>query len=102
MSTSHRSLARLPLEVFDDLITRPNDIPEDAAVLRNAICNKLKKFPEKSSRQRPNHGMVVFDSITTVGGLLTRISKPTLLRVLDPLLTYGMCVFTFYIIDGAT
>jgi hypothetical protein len=60
---------------------------ESPELLRDAICNKLKKFSAEKSRGRGSS--VTVDSITTVGGLLTRISKPMLMRVLDPILTYG-------------
>lgn len=86
MSAAHRSLLRLPLDVFIDLIQeRAHKDVDNPEGLRRSICSKLKKFP---SRSRMN-GDVVHESITTVGQLLTRISKLTLLKVLDPLLTYG-------------
>jgi hypothetical protein len=89
MSAAHRSIARLPLEIYTDLICeRQDQLAENPELLRDAICNKLKKFADRSSRGG-SRGSVSYDSITTVGGLLTRISKPTLLRVLDPILTYG-------------
>ena len=77
MSASHRKLARLPLEIFRDLSE------EDPEILRTNICNRLKRFPIKTSSKTTTP-----ISVKTVGGLL-QTPKPTLLRVLDPLLTYG-------------
>jgi hypothetical protein len=87
MSTAHRSIARLPLEVYTGLILgrTHNEIGEtNPAELRRLISSKLKKFPLRSN------GRVFYESVTTVGQLLTRISKLALLKVLDPLLTFGM------------
>ena len=92
MSTAHRSLARLPLEVFTGLILgrNHNGVGETSpAELRRLICAKLKKFPRQGSYTHKKNGQVSYDSITTVGQLLTRTSKLTLLKVLDPLLTFG-------------
>ena len=93
MSAAHRSLTRLPLEVYTDLIRgrAHSDVDDNPGELRRKICSKLKKFPTRS-RGKHSHD-VIHESVTTVGQLLTRISKLTLLRVLDPLLTYG----TYYI-----
>jgi hypothetical protein len=83
MSASHRRIARLPLSVFDNLITRPHD-HVDPEALRSAMCSKLKKFPVKSR----NGSSMSFTSVKTVGALL-QTPKKTLLQVLDPLLTFG-------------
>jgi len=100
MSAAHRSLARLSLEeVYTDLICgRAHSDADNPGELRRKICSKLKKFPTRSrlrgsrgahNNNSNNHHDVVYESVTTVGQLLTRITKLTLLRVLDPLLTYG-------------
>ena len=111
MSAFHRNLARLPLDVFENLVvpsyspsteepgngssnssnmarTKPS-IPTAtmatniaATNLRAGICGKLKSVKRKTKT-----GYVV-ESIKTVGALL-RLSRPALLRALDPLLTYG-------------
>ena len=113
MSAAHRSLARLPLNVYSDLIRgrADKDHADNPSELRRKICNKLKKFPPTTttmmrgggggkqlsssnintsgSCNSNNNNEIVHESVTTVGQLLTRTSKLTLLRVLDPLLTYG-------------
>jgi hypothetical protein len=91
MSTAHRSIARLPLHVYTDLILGRShkEVGETSpAELRRLICSKLKKFPRRATHGNGN-GHVFYESITTVGQLLTRISKLALLKVLDPLLTFG-------------
>lgn len=85
MSAAHRSLARLPTDLYRDLILGRAD-SDDPLELRRKICGKLKKFPKQTNS---NNNEIVHESVTTVGQLLTRTSKLTLLRVLDPLLTYG-------------
>jgi RecA/RadA recombinase len=107
MSASHRKISRLPLPVFQDLITRPplNDkdaIDEhDPERLKSAICNRLKRFvvrnngrKNKNSRTAGGGGGGISGispsstcSIKTIGQLL-RLSKCTLLFALDPILTY--------------
>jgi len=83
MSAASRNLARIPLEVFQDLKTSANDDTSSSAQeLREAITNKLKSFPRKTRNG------IVQDGIKTVGPLL-ELSKLNLLRALDPLLTYG-------------
>jgi DNA-directed RNA polymerase alpha subunit len=90
MSASHRKIARLPLEVFDNLLVTPQEEEEqqqhqfDPEVLRSSICARLKRFPIKSR----NATTTSTRSVKTVGDLL-RTSKRTLLHALDPLLTYG-------------
>lgn len=110
MSAAHRSLTRLPLDVYTDLIrgrgrggSSGGDGDDDNVggvenpeELRRKICLKLKKFPVRMRKSRGNNNRgngsdVVHESVTTVGQLLTRISKLTLLQVLDPLLTYEEC-----------
>lgn len=80
MSAAHRSLARLPLEIFTDLRTEHHDDPE---ALRNLICSKLKQTQTRQGKTT--------EPITTVGKLLT-LSSPALLRTLDPLLAHGAFV----------
>jgi hypothetical protein len=84
MSAANRALARLPADLFEDLITRLDDVTDSGEDLRNAICAKLISVPRKTR----NSG-AVYDSIKTVGALL-QLSMPALLRALDPILTYGM------------
>lgn len=83
MSASHRKIAHLPLDVFDNLITRQLDPPRTAEELRSAIVSRLKRFPIKTGK-----GVSTSASIKTISELL-RTSKRTLLLALDPLLTYG-------------
>ncbi|KAG7346880.1 DNA repair and recombination protein radA [Nitzschia inconspicua] len=91
MIASNRKLSRLPIHVFEILITRPphearNDKPDH---LKMAICNRLRKFPVKSShmKQYGRSSTTTTASIKTVGQLL-RCTKITLLLALDPILTY--------------
>jgi hypothetical protein len=81
MSATHRCLARLPIDIFADLITRPEECQQDAASLRGLICSKLQQAHIIQGKMT--------ESVTTVGKLL-RLSSPALLRALDPLLTHGM------------
>jgi hypothetical protein len=91
MSTANRSIARLPLDVFENLSGafenqgEQQQDSESATNLRNAIVSKLRSVPKKS-----RSGTVVVENIHTVGALL-RLPKTSLLRFLDPLLTYGAC-----------
>jgi hypothetical protein len=86
MSAANRALARLPDEVFAELVNRSDEYaPVAADQLRTAICTKLKSVPRKT-----NNSAAVYDNIKTVGALL-RLSKTALLRALDPILTYGTC-----------
>jgi hypothetical protein len=83
MSVSHRSIARLPLEIFENLshcmLSEEPLSPED---LRVTIVKQLKKVPKKKWFR------TVYVCVSTVGPLL-RLPLPTLMRALDPLLTYG-------------
>ena len=80
MSATHRTLARLPLDIFADLITRPETCQQDAASLRDLICSKLQQAHTIQGKTT--------ESVTTVGKLL-KLSSPALLRALDPVLTHG-------------
>lgn len=82
MSASQRTLARLPLQVFEQLINDPVESLKRPEMVREAIIAKLKSFPRKT-----RNGVVV-QSVKSVGDFL-RLSIPALLRALDPLLTYG-------------
>ena len=75
MSASHRSIARLSLDIFTDLSPNQQDDPES---LRSKIAAKLQQVPTRSGKP-----------ITTVGSLL-QLSSPALLRALDPILCHGM------------
>ncbi len=109
MSATHRSLIRLPNDIFTNLIHRqvdPSSSPLSAQQLKSAICTKLQEFNGGNSNGRGNgysngsggnllggggknhHSGVSAAGVTTVGQLM-RISSITLLRILDPLLTYG-------------
>lgn len=109
MSASHRKISRLPLPVFQDLITRlplnNNDsIDEhDPERLKSAICNRLKRFVVRNNGRKNKNSRTAGGgggggrisgispsstcSIKTIGQLL-RLSKCTLLFALDPILTY--------------
>lgn len=77
MSAFHRSLARLPLDVFTDL--RPQQ-QGDAESMRSLICSKLKQTTSRQGKTT--------EPVTTVGQLL-KLSSPALLRALDPVLCHG-------------
>eukprot|EP00536_Pseudo-nitzschia_multiseries_P008586 jgi/Psemu1/325273/estExt_fgenesh1_pg.C_2200006 len=101
---SYRKISRLPLSVFQDLITRPpvenrDDNPES---LKANICKRLEGFRVRvrnSARDRnrnKNNGgggsgislsATTISSIRTIGQLL-RLSKYSLMLALDPILTY--------------
>lgn len=85
MSACHRKLARLPLEVFEDLqTTNPAEQTLTlAAELRATICERLKRF-----RIRSRNGGTQSMSIKTVGDLLCT-PRFVLLQAMDPLLTFG-------------
>ncbi|KAL3944109.1 MAG: hypothetical protein SGBAC_001840 [Bacillariaceae sp.] len=104
MSASHRKLARLPLEIFDNLHMRAQSstqqpISISSEGLRSQICNRLKRFPFRFDNHSSNHNSITTTtttttftttttaSIKTVGDLL-RANKRTLLLALDPLLTF--------------
>mmetsp|Transcript_11394 Transcript_11394/g.17118 ORF Transcript_11394/g.17118 Transcript_11394/m.17118 type:complete len:505 (-) Transcript_11394:127-1641(-) len=70
MSQQHRAVARLPLKIFTNLTS---NYPIEPKSLKEQIVSKLIKR-----------------DITTVGALLD-LSALTLLRILDPLLTYPEC-----------
>ena len=80
MSCAYRNLARLPLPIFAELV---NVVQQDddeqaqqtinAMTMRGSICAKL----QRNSKEAP-----------TVGAFLKQ-SCVTLVRILDPLLTYG-------------
>lgn len=79
MSATYRSMARLPLKIFEQLSFQSNDdeYEESTAMsIRASVCHKLKQPYKKA------------DPITTVGGFLKQ-SCMTLVRILDPILTYG-------------
>jgi hypothetical protein len=76
MSAAQRSIARLPLAVFDVKEKDDNTEAADVEVLRSEIGNKLKAVTQ------------IKDAMLTVGSLL-QLSPAMLLRALDPLLTYG-------------
>lgn len=82
MSASHRKISHLPLDVFENIVTRQIDPPRPAKELRSSIVLRLKRFPIKTG-----NGVSTSASIKTIGELL-RTSKRTLLYALDPLLTY--------------
>ena len=75
MSASHRSLGRLPLDIFADLSMDH----ENPAILRGKFCAKLKIA---------NLGQTV--NVSTVGSFL-QISSFALLRILDPLFSFDEC-----------
>ena len=77
MSASHRSLARLPLDIFTDL---QHDQTRDAESLRCLICSRLKQAQTRQGKTT--------EPVTTVGKLL-KMSPSALLRALDPILNHG-------------
>jgi hypothetical protein len=81
MCTASRSLARLPLQLFENLSVEVDD-DGGAEKLRAAICTKLKSFA-KSTRIG-----LVHENVQTVGALL-EMPTSSVLRALDPLLTFG-------------
>ena len=98
MSASHRKISRLPISVFQDLITRPQRKSIDSKSLKSSICNRLKKFRVKNDSRSKRKDIdpkasgissstITTNSIQTVGQLL-RLPKYTLVLVLDPILTY--------------
>lgn len=107
-AATHRSLARLPLEIFSGLQqqhyhTDQADDEDESLVstvlsaeqLRREIAAKLKAAKiisaasrQQQAQQRPNQQF--YESITTVGALL-RLPPMALLRTLDPLLTMSEC-----------
>ena len=84
MSASNRKITRLPLDIFRDLDSDSTD-PES---LRSTICGRLKRFPVKVVSRNGSSKTTTSATVKTVGDLL-RTSKGTLLRALDPHLTYG-------------
>ena len=75
MSASHRALSRLPSSIFSNL---KNDDDES---LQSQICQRLSKHST---------------SIMNVGQLL-QTPLPTLVSIVDPLLTYGTFPIIFSI-----
>ena len=87
MSASHRSISRLPLFIFQDLIPSNNDksqinsiINETNNIIENASPDEIRHWIAKKLRQDLN--------VLTVGELLN-LTPPTLLRSLSPLFTNG-------------
>uniref|UniRef100_A0A7S4EQW2 RecA family profile 1 domain-containing protein n=1 Tax=Pseudo-nitzschia australis TaxID=44445 RepID=A0A7S4EQW2_9STRA len=103
MSASHRKISRLPLSVFQHLITRPplDGREDDPETLKANICKRLKGFRVRNSARDRNNNKkrnrgggsgisspaTTTRSIKTIGQLL-RLSKYTLMVALDPILTY--------------
>lgn len=85
MSSSQRSIARLPLHIFTDLIQHRDDNPYTPSDLRTAICRKLVDAGRSMSKTSPS---LSSEGITAVGQIM-RLTSPALLRSLDPLLTNG-------------
>ena len=82
-SSNDRLIPDLPLHIFDKLVSHSRAIanPIESATLRQQIVSKL---------QANNADVGSSSSITTVRDIL-KISPPTLLRILDPCLTYVEC-----------
>lgn len=81
MSVSHRSIARLPVEIFEGL-SHDNVTAID---LRAAISKQLINVAKKKSFR------TIYIKVLTVGPLL-QLSVTSLMRALDPLLTYHECL----------
>ena len=91
MSAEHRSLARLPLSIFTDLINdddKNGSYHQHPEVLRSNICHKLHQMTNCNSSKTQQQSSSSLESITTVGQLL-KMTPPALLRALDPLLTHS-------------
>ncbi|GAX09352.1 RAD51-like protein 1 [Fistulifera solaris] len=82
MSVAHRSIVRLPLEIFEGLCDDGNVAAID---LRTAISKQLKNVAKKKSFR------TVYVKVLTVGPML-QMSVTSLMRALDPLLTYQECI----------
>ena len=85
MSVAHRSIARLPLEIFENLSAcsfKGEESSLDPEELRAAIVRQLKSVATNKRFRK------VYLHISTVGPFL-QLSPQTLLSALDPLLTYG-------------
>lgn len=107
-AATHRSLARLPLEIFAGLQMQPwEGEAASAEQLRREIVAKLKATKSvvatrrhselsrhdqdtNSNRQHQHQKQPQYESITTVG-IFLRLSPTVLLRALDPLLTVVEC-----------
>jgi hypothetical protein len=101
-NSSHRSIARIPLQVFTDLIMHRDDNPYSPSDLRDVICKKLLDAGRSMSSSSTSNGnsnnfhssanaqsnLTTDQGITTVGQLM-RMVPTALLRVVDPLLTIG-------------
>jgi hypothetical protein len=89
MSASNRKLSRLPLQIFEDLVTRPpiESRKDDPESLKSAICSRLKRFPIPSTKKNGIRTSTTC-SVKTIGQLI-RLPKSLLLGALDPILTYG-------------
>jgi RecA/RadA recombinase len=100
MSAGQRKISRLPISVFQDLITRPSleERDDDPESIKSTICNRLKRFRIRNNGRNKNknkHGRglgislptTTACSIKTIGQLL-RLSKYTIMLALDPVLTY--------------
>lgn len=106
MSASHRSLMRLPDSIFSNLKfklhhdSNSNDLSfnDSSFDLKKAICTKLKEAGGTGTASVGGIGNGLsssmagggLGSITTVGQIL-RLTPPTLLRILDPILTVSEC-----------
>ena len=87
MSSSNRSIARLPLHVFTELISHRDDEQYAPTDLRAAISRKLEQAG-RSMLNKGGNSSLSSETISTVGQLM-RLTPPSLLRALDPLLTNG-------------
>lgn len=102
MSSSQRSIARLPLHIFTDLIQHRNDDPYTPSDLRKVICRKLVGLGKRRAtniRASANElnadgnkakATQTSEGIKTVGQIM-RMTSPALLRALDPILTNEEC-----------
>lgn len=89
MSCSQRSVSRLPLHVFKDLISHEDDRTHTPSELRSAVSRKLMDAGRMMSKYN-NQSSASAGGITTVGQVL-RLTSPALLRILDPLFTNYEC-----------
>ena len=95
-SSNDRLISHLPLRVFVKLISGPRSIanPIDAASLRERILSKLSGSHAANFLGRGGGGGCggsgTGAAVSTIRDVLS-IPPPTLLRILDPCLTYAEC-----------
>lgn len=92
--SGNRSLARLPLHIFTNLISHRDDEPYSPFDLRAAISHKLEQTGRSLLSKGSNLSGISLPSSSGSNGIISvgqlmRLTPPALLRALDPLLTNG-------------